>query len=848
MRALLAVLVTVLSLALSLPLLAQDADGPDYGEWEKLAKHAEQVIASDSAADSELENLRTQIDGWRGELTKAQDINKTRITTLREQISALGPAPKEGETEADDIAARRKELNDQLNVLQAPGVAAVEALSRANSIISQIDETLRARQASALLRSMPVPVFPKNWTIAAGEIATISSSVIEEVRERSTRQAVTNELKRNTPVIIGLILVAIFLMTQTRRWIESVPSRYRGGSLSLYGREVVGFLVSLGQIILPVLGAVLLIASLEVTGLFAEWGDPILYAIPVAALVGFSARWLATRLFPKQDLSDEELVLTLPQAMRNRARFRATLLGLLGALHQFLVQAIAPYGAWSGVTFENSIPLRVNDATVAVIYYPLILVGSLSFFRLCQVLRRASRYESENQYLHRNRIVSYVGRVGVVVSVVAPVLATVGYITAANVLLWSTVASGSLLGLLILLQDFFGNLYAIIKRGEEGSREALVPVLIGFGLLLLSLPFFALIWGARQSDIAEFWVRMQNGLSLGGIRLSPGTILTFLIVFSIGYVVTRLIQSTFRNTILPKTKLEPGARTALVSGIGYIGIFLATVMAITSAGIDLSSLAIVAGALSVGIGFGMQNIVSNFVSGIILLIERPINVGDWVEAGGRQGYVKRISVRSTRIETFDRTDVIVPNSDLISQPVTNWTRGNLQGRLIVPVGVAYGTDTRRVEKILREIAEDQPTVMINPPPTVLFIGFGADSMDFEVRMILSDINQGMAVRSEVNHQIAERFAAEKIEIPFAQRDLWLRNPETLVRRDPSAGSAPPEAPPAPPPAKDRAAARPDAPAREEDDRGEDARSAIRGTSGGAEGLDMGGDADGDGAR
>ena len=417
----------------------------------------------------------------------------------------------------------------------------------------------------------------------------------------------------------------------------------------------------------------------------------------------------------------------------------------------------------------------------------ITLMASFILWRICKSITGIESLFAENKSVSEqfssnfsSRLTYLTNRFLLVSLFLAPVLVAVGYVNAGRELTQSVILSLGLISTVIIIQDYVIGLYLVVLGEEDDSKDKLIPILLSFVLLLISLPFFAVIWGVRQQELLEIWSNFQSGFELGTIKLSPGLILGFLIIFTVGYMLTRLVQSALQTTVLPRTAMDSGAQTAIISGVGYVGIFLAAIIAFSTTGLDLSSLAIVAGALSVGIGFGLQNIVSNFVSGIILLIERPVSVGDWIEVSGKMGYVRDISVRSTRIETFDRSDVIIPNADLVSGVVTNYTRGNTVGRVIIPVGVAYGTDTKVVESILREIAEAHPKILKDPGPSIVFQGFGSDSLDFEIRAILGDVNWMLSIKSEINHQIAERFAKEGIEIPFAQREIWIKNPESII--------------------------------------------------------------------
>ncbi len=296
-------------------------------------------------------------------------------------------------------------------------------------------------------------------------------------------------------------------------------------------------------------------------------------------------------------------------------------------------------------------------------------------------------------------------------------------------------------------------------------------------VLALGIPIIFMLWGFQFRDIQNWLQDSLSSFTIGSVTISVTGILLGLLVFLIGYFVTRWFQKWIDENVMRRGRMESGLRNSIRTAIGYAGVALAAVVGLTVAGLNLSNLALVAGALSLGIGFGLQNIVNNFVSGLILLAERPFKVGDWVVTSSTQGFVKHISVRATEIETFQRQSIIVPNSELINAPVGNWTHRNRQGRAEIAVGVSYDADPRRVMELLEEIGASNELVLDDPPPSVVFLGFGDSSLDFELRVYLRDVLSTLTVGTDMRLKIFERFREDGIEIPFPQRDLHIKMPE-----------------------------------------------------------------------
>lgn len=742
----------ILWIALASLSFAQGVGPGAYENWNKDAARAEAVLGNAEASDAALEALRSQIVDWRQTFLDAQSQDMARVGNLEDQLNALAPVPDSG---ADPLADRRAALSEQLNEARAPLFRAKEAYSRASGLIREIDQIISARRTNALLELGPMPLVPSKWVAAMTEVVGVIAGLADEVSGAINNAASRASFQSNLlNIILQVSLTIAFFFGASR-----VSARARNLSQSVVRNPRLAHLVAASvKAAMLVAAFYALGAAVLQTNMFGVRGALVLDAMPIWAGYVIAAIFISDRLATGSGSAFE-----LPSDLAEGSIRRTFVLGALIFVVDHALDHVFVFN-------------EVSGASISVLHFVLILLGAYVLSRATVKLRQASESDDAGpDGVFAIRFARLLAQVGLFITYGAPVLGAVGYVTAAYSLVLASLLTLALCSVIVIVQGALVDLYARAIGREREQEDGLVPILISFVIGFASLPFFALIWGARVSNLSEVWDQIKEGVPVAGTRISPLDFLTFVLIFTIGYMATRLIQSALRGSVLPKTRLDAGAQNAIVSGLGYVGIFIAAMIAISSTGLDLSSLAIVAGALSVGIGFGLQNIVSNFVSGIILLIERPVTKGDWIDVGGTMGYVRDISVRSTRIETFDRSDVIVPNADLVSGKVTNYTRGNTIGRLIVTVGVAYGTDTRRVEGILREIAEAQPMVVLNPGPSVVFQGFGADSMDFEIRAILRDVNFMLSVKSEINHQIAERFVAEGIEIPFAQRDITIKN-------------------------------------------------------------------------
>ncbi|MCH4541385.1 mechanosensitive ion channel protein [Ochrobactrum sp. POC9] len=305
----------------------------------------------------------------------------------------------------------------------------------------------------------------------------------------------------------------------------------------------------------------------------------------------------------------------------------------------------------------------------------------------------------------------------------------------------------------------------------------LAGILINLVVALIGIPLVLMQLGFQWAELKSTFYQLMTGFQIGNISISLMGLLTGVLLFAIGYLLTRWFQNWLDNSVMARGRVDSGVRNSIRTVIGYVGLCLAALMGVSAAGFNMSNLALIAGGLSLGIGFGLQNIVQNFVSGLILLAERPFKVGDWVEAGTVSGIVKKISVRATEVETFQKQSIIVPNSTLINGNVGNWTHRNKLGRIDINVQASYTAEPRRIHALLLEIVRGHPSILKNPEPFVSFQSMNDSLMVFDVYAHVADITSTGGIKNELRFQIVERFHEEGLHLSSSSTDLILSVPE-----------------------------------------------------------------------
>lgn len=314
---------------------------------------------------------------------------------------------------------------------------------------------------------------------------------------------------------------------------------------------------------------------------------------------------------------------------------------------------------------------------------------------------------------------------------------------------------------------------------ESISRQSseLLNTLIIIGFTLLMWVFWRdLLPALSIFDNVKLWPHEVRGLEgVGTVTewISLWNVIQALVILGLTVIASKNLPGFLEVFVLNRSRMDAGTRYAVVSIIGYIIVALGLFLAFNRLGIEWSKLQWIVAALGVGIGFGLQEIIANFISGLIILFERPVRVGDYVTIGDQSGAISRIKIRATTLTALDNKEIVIPNKALITEKVVNWTLSNSITRLVVPFGVAYGTDTDKVRELIMDVVERHEKLLSSPKPQVFFLGFGDSSLDFEARVFLRGVEDRLPVSHELHTEINKTLDAAGISIPFPQRDLHI---------------------------------------------------------------------------
>ena len=755
---------------------------------ERLAKSiegAETAIQHLNQLEDELSRLRTSVESILGDATQTAEGLRPKLAEVRSQIEKLGAVPASGQmAEAPAIVAERQRLNTI--AAQLDGAIKTTELTwvRARQLIEKITVMRHAIFTRNLLERLNSPLLPALWR----DVASDSPAVGRRIRYLTDDWWGWAQKESGWLAALALAVLAVYagLAMLVRRLIGfgmkrfdagerasgrvTMPGAAEHGTATFFERAVAVGWIAPARIVPGAAAALMIFGALDTLDLlFPPWerlGAALLKAvlafIAIASLIdaALAPKYPGWRLVPISTHSARRIDMILKAIVlifavdfalteMSRAFFIPLALSvvqsfLMSVSFALLMQALA----WTPievVTHEAAPAAAVPGAGVPVPLHdgsavrrlaprrmtPRWLKVPLWVLAIAIIAASLLGYVSLGRFMARQLVLT-----GMVLAVTGLLILAIRSVTRAHGDRRFVMGS--------VLESRFG-----LDQPRQKQLTRLAEMVLTTALMLAALPVLLLQWGFASADIRDWLTSAVFGFEIGHLRISLARILLGILLFMVLMFLTRLLQKWLREGVLDTSKMDAGISNSIDQAVGYAGIALAALLAVSYAGFDITNLAIVAGALSVGIGFGLQSIVNNFVSGLILLVERPIKVGDWIVVGDQQGNVRRISVRSTEIETFDKASLIVPNSELISGRVLNWTHRNVMGRLVIKFVLDGNADPEQVIGILLACARADPLILGAPEPMATLDQFAPTQLDFSLRVTLADITRRASVATDL---------------------------------------------------------------------------------------------------
>ncbi|MBV9237623.1 MAG: mechanosensitive ion channel family protein [Xanthobacteraceae bacterium] len=741
--------------------------------WQHELARLESELQKPHLRYSDLNDFRDDLQRVRGEIAEFRDHLDPALAAAKDQLGLLGAAPAAGQPpEPDDVAQPRAERTYYLGVLTGGEKEIDSANLRIENLIDTIQDIRRKNFATRLLQPVPGIYSSQTWSKVPGYVPLASQRI------RDIMLGWWSTVSDQDDVLLavseaGLLLLVLAAVAAYGAW--RLRRRRSDEDQPFWRRAAVtGAIVLLWTlpVVVPIAFIYALVADTHELPERVDWllystaqSIVIVLAVSILVISAFAPRVPHWRLIPVSD------------------RTARRICGLLLAL-------AVVYGASTLLYMVTRVAQAPFALTVAVALPSCLLVAGI----IAAILLTPLEAKHQDRTLSPRLLA--VLRAPVWIAVFAIIIsALAGYLALARFLAQQVVVTGSILAFAYLLllwvdglmQGFCDDRAATghwlkEKFGENQRRREQLALPLGLFLkavvIIASVPLILLQWGYTWPDVYDWYTQLFFGFRVGSTQISIAVLLASVIVFGLSYGAARLFQGWLDERVLKPAGISGGLRDSIRVGVGYVGVVIAALAAFSYAGFNLSNLAILAGAFSVGIGFGLQSVVNNFVSGLILLAERPIKVGDLVVVGGEEGYVRKISVRSTEVETFERASVMIPNSYFITEKVKNWTLRDNMRRIAIPVTVAHGSDPRAVKAILLKVANDHPSVLTLPAPSYDFEDFGVNGLTFKLFAFI-DLRAGGNVAADLRIAILEAFQENGILIPSRQAEVTLQTIDLL---------------------------------------------------------------------